>query len=77
MDKKTQRVSWTIGTNPSTVFDAGLGDLVKEESSVLVHYSADNTQRMALVRLKQPPAGMQEPGQGQGQGQPMPPNQQG
>ncbi|MBS1990856.1 MAG: hypothetical protein JSS83_10085 [Cyanobacteria bacterium SZAS LIN-3] len=77
LDKKTQRVSWTIGTNPSTVFDAGLGDLVKEESSVLVHYSADNTQRMALVRLKQPPAGMQEPGQGQGQGQPMPSNQPG
>ena len=55
LDKATQRVSWTLGTNPSTVFDAGLGDLMQEDSSVLVHYSPTNTQRMALIRLKQPP----------------------
>jgi hypothetical protein len=57
LDKATQRISWTIGTNPSTVFDAGLGDLIKDESSVLVHYSPSNTQKMALTRLKEPPAG--------------------
>ena len=55
LDKKTQRVSWTIGTNPNTVFDAGLGDLVKDDSSVLVHYGTQDTSRMSLVRLQQPP----------------------
>jgi len=40
---------------------------------VLVHYGPDNTQRMSLVRLKQPPPGMTAPvAQGdQGQGQPQ------
>jgi hypothetical protein len=55
LDKNTQRVSWTIGTNPNTVFDAGLGDLTQNDSSVLVHYGPNNTSRMALIRLQQPP----------------------
>ncbi len=55
LDKNTQRISWTIGTNPDAVFDAGLGDLVKDDSSVLVHYGPTNTSRMALIRLQQPP----------------------
>ncbi|MGH9547859.1 MAG: hypothetical protein ACRD3W_00730, partial [Terriglobales bacterium] len=55
LDKSTQRISWTIGKNPNTVFDAGLGDLVKDDSSVLVHYGPNDTQRMALIRMKQPP----------------------
>jgi hypothetical protein len=75
LDKATQRVSWTLGTNPSTVFDAGLGDLMKEDSSVLVHYSPTNTQRMALIRLKEPPAGI--PGGAPGAGQPLPQAQPG
>jgi hypothetical protein len=65
LDKEKQRVSWTLGTNPSTVFDAGLGDLVKNESSVLVHYSPSNTQRMDLIRLEHPPANVTgQPDQG-------------
>jgi hypothetical protein len=58
LNKKTQRVSWTIGKNPKTVFDAGLADLTKGESTVLVHYGPNNTQRMGLIRLEKPP---QEP----------------
>jgi hypothetical protein len=76
LDKAKQRVSWTIGTNPSTVFDAGLGDLVKNESSVLVHYSPSNTQRMDLIRMEHPPEGAngQPPPGAPGQ---MPPGQPG
>jgi hypothetical protein len=55
LDKKTQRVSWTIGNNTATVFDAGLIDLTKKDSSVLVHYGPSNTDRMALIRLEGPP----------------------
>lgn len=55
VDKNTQRVSWTIGTNPNTVFDAGLSDLTKENSQVLVHYGPNSTEHMALIRLNQPP----------------------
>lgn len=62
LDKNTQRISWTIGTNPNTVFDASIGDLVKDDSSVLVHYGANDTSRMALIRLPQPNSSNQ-PGQ--------------
>lgn len=53
LDKKTQRISWTIGQNNTTVFDTSLSTLVKDDSQVLVHYSATNTQEMALIRLSQ------------------------
>jgi hypothetical protein len=56
VNKQSERISWTIGTNKNTVFDAGLTDLTKDDSSVLVHYGPDNTQRMALIRMQQPPA---------------------
>lgn len=59
LDKNTQRVSWTIGTNPNTVFDAGLGDLVQNDSSVLVHYGPNDTSRMALIRLQEPTGNQQ------------------
>ncbi len=54
LDKKTQRISWTIGSNNSTVFDTRLADLVKDDSQVLVHYGPDNTKTMALIRLPAP-----------------------
>lgn len=54
LDKHNGRISWTIGNNTATVFDAGLKDLAENDSSVLVHYSPTNTQRMTLVRLKPP-----------------------
>lgn len=54
LDKKTQRISWTIGTNNSTVFDTSLSDLVNDNSQVLVHYGPSNTRTMALIRLPAP-----------------------
>ncbi len=53
LDKKTQRISWTIGQNNTTVFDTSLATLVKDDSQVLVHYSPTNTQEMALIRMSQ------------------------
>lgn len=57
LDKKTQRVSWTIGSNNTTVFDAMLADLVRDDSQVLVHYGPQNTKAMALIRLPAPKGG--------------------
>ncbi|CAN5394003.1 hypothetical protein BH10CYA1_BH10CYA1_47690 [soil metagenome] len=53
LDKKTQRISWTIGQNNTTVFDTSLSTLVKDDSQVLVHYGPTNTQEMALIRMSQ------------------------
>ena len=57
LDKKTQRVSWTIGNNNTTVFDAMLPDLVRDDSQVLVHYGPQSTKTMALIRLPAPKNG--------------------
>ncbi len=58
LDKKTQRISFTIGQNTQTVFDSMLPDLTKQDSQILVHYGPTNTQTMALIRLPQPQATM-------------------
>lgn len=55
LDKKTQRISWTIGQNTGTVFDTTLASLADDDSPVLVHYGPTNTQTMALIRLPKPP----------------------
>jgi hypothetical protein len=55
LDKKTERVSWTIGKKTDTVFDTSLSSLTKDNSPILVHFGASNTEQMALIRLNQPP----------------------
>ncbi len=57
VDKKSQRAAWTVGDNKTTVYDAGIGSLTKDEAPVLIHFGKDRTQQWMLVRLKQPPAG--------------------
>ena len=54
VQKSTQRVAWTIGKAKDRVFDAGLYNLTKAETPVLVHLGADRTEQMFLVRMKEP-----------------------
>jgi hypothetical protein len=56
VDKKTQRAAWQVGKNKTLVVETGLYNLTKDESTALVHFSADRTQQFVLVRMKQPPA---------------------
>ena len=53
VDKKTQRVAWTMGDNKSTVIDTGLANLTKDEGPALMHFGKNKTQEWLLVRLKQ------------------------
>ncbi len=52
VDKKTQRVAWTMGDNKSTIIDTGLANLTKDEAPALMHFGKDRTQQWLLVRLK-------------------------
>ena len=52
VDKKTQRVAWTVGDNKNTVFDTGLYNLTKDQAPALVHFGKERTQEWLLVRLK-------------------------
>ena len=51
VDKKTQRVAWTMGDNKSTVVDTGLANLTKDEGPALLHFGKDRTEEWLLVRL--------------------------
>src|SRR5262249_55413712 len=59
LDKKNQRVCWTVGDNKTTIYESGIENLTKEQSPVLIHFGKDNTQQWMLVRLpdKQPASG--------------------
>ena len=54
VDKKTQRAAWTIGKKKDRVFEAGIDNLTKSETPVLVHFGTDRTQQWLLVRVRQP-----------------------
>jgi len=56
VDKRTQRVCWTVGTDKTTVYDTGLDNLTKSESPILVHTGPKHTQQEMLIRLKRPAA---------------------
>ncbi len=54
VDKKTQRVAFTVGDNTSNLIETGLYNLTKDEAPALVHIGEDKTEQWLLVRLKQP-----------------------
>jgi hypothetical protein len=54
VDKKTQRAAWTVGDNGQTVLEAGIYNLTKDETPVLVHFGTEKTQQWLLVRLEDP-----------------------
>jgi hypothetical protein len=54
VDKKTQRVAFTVGDNTTNVVETGLYNLTKAEAPCLIHFGKDSTQQWLLVRLTQP-----------------------
>ncbi|HVS37534.1 MAG TPA: hypothetical protein VMS17_18365 [Gemmataceae bacterium] len=54
VDKRTQRAAWTVGDRKETVYETGVGNLMEEETTVLVHFGKDRTQQWTLIRLEQP-----------------------
>jgi hypothetical protein len=54
VQKKTQRICWTVGTNTTTVYDTGLDNLTKDEASILIHTGPKFTQQELLVRMNKP-----------------------
>jgi hypothetical protein len=56
VDKKTQRAAWTFadGKNTDVIMETGLYNLTKDETEALVHFGKDKTQKVRLVRLKEP-----------------------
>lgn len=51
VDKKTQRVAFTVGDDPTDVVETGLYNLTKDEAPVLIHFGKERTEQWLLVRL--------------------------
>jgi uncharacterized protein (TIGR03000 family) len=49
----TQRASWVVGDQKTTVYDTGIVNLTKDESPLLIHIGKERTQQWLLVRLKE------------------------
>ena len=54
VDKKTQRAAWTVGDRRTPVYEAGIANLTKEETTMLVHYSPERSMQFTLVRIEEP-----------------------
>jgi hypothetical protein len=54
VDPKSQRAAWSIGERKDVVFEAGLDNLTRNETTVLVHLGKGRMQQMMLVRLEEP-----------------------
>ena len=54
VDKKTQRTAWTIGDDQSPAYEAGLTNLTKDITPMLVITADGQSHQMSLIRLPQP-----------------------
>jgi hypothetical protein len=55
VDKTTQRAAWTVGDRKLPVYEAGIANLTKEETTVLVHIGKDKPPRQVIfVRIEKP-----------------------
>jgi hypothetical protein len=51
VDQKTQRAAWTVGDKKVPVYEAGIANLSKDETTMVAHFGKDNTQQFTLVRI--------------------------
>jgi len=54
VDKQSQRTAWTIGTDKTPVYEAGIANLTKDVTPVLVLNADGSTHQMSLIRMPQP-----------------------
>jgi hypothetical protein len=51
LDKKSQRIAWTIGDKKEPVYETGLYNLTEKETTMLVHFSKDHTEQYNLFQV--------------------------
>ncbi len=52
VDKKTQRAAWTVGDKKTPIYEAGIINLTKEDTTMMVHYAKGPSQQFTLFHLK-------------------------
>jgi hypothetical protein len=61
LDKKSQRIAWTIGDKKEPVYETGLYNLTQEQTTMLVHFSKDQTEQYKLFQVPQQQQDSKEP----------------
>ena len=51
MDKKSQRVAFTVGDDSADVIETGLYNLTKDQAPALIHYGKDRTEQWLFGAL--------------------------
>jgi hypothetical protein len=51
VDKQTQMAAWTVGDLKTTIYEAGIANLTKDETTIVIHYGSSKTQQWTLVRI--------------------------
>jgi hypothetical protein len=54
VDLKTQRAAWRIGKDEVPVYEAGVANLTKDATPILVHLGDGQSNQVTLIRLEQP-----------------------
>ncbi len=54
VDKTTQRAAWTIGSDQNPVYEAGIANLTKDQTPLLVHPGDGQSHQVSLIRVPQP-----------------------
>jgi len=62
VNQQTKRAAWTVGDRKAPVFDTGIANLTRDETTVLVHSGTGEPRQLTLVRVKQPEGGEQPDG---------------
>ena len=53
LEKKSQRIAWTIGDKKEPVYETGLYNLTQPQTTMLVHFSNDHTEQYNLFQVPQ------------------------
>jgi hypothetical protein len=54
VEKDTQRVAFSLASNPAAIVECGLWNLTQDSLPVLVHFDVNRTEQRTLVRLEAP-----------------------
>src|SRR5262249_13746988 len=61
VDKNSKRACWTVGDKKMPIFEAGIVNLTKDETTMMVHYRKDRSEQVTAFRIEQPEGGQEQP----------------
>ncbi len=56
IDKQTQQVAWTVGTDKENVYETALASLTGESGPLAMHGEDGELERLTMARMSEPPA---------------------